>query len=82
MGAGPNSDSFDIYRLSGPLCDAMSGAWASFAHTGAPGGAKPGWPEYGQERNTLVLDAEPRLEADPRREVRQFFEGVRPLPAN
>ncbi len=62
------------------LSDAMSGAWASFAQTGRPGGAGLDWPEYGQERTTLMLDAEPRLEADPRREIREFFEAVSPLP--
>lgn len=63
-----------------PLSDAISGAWASFAHTGTPGGAGVGWPEYGRERSTLVLDAEPRLEADPRGEIREFFGAVSPLP--
>ncbi|UKA71607.1 carboxylesterase/lipase family protein [Arthrobacter sp. FW306-06-A] len=64
-----------------PLSDAMSGAWASFAQTGTPRIAGLGWPEYGQERNTMVLDAEPGLEADPRREIREFFEAVSPLPS-
>jgi para-nitrobenzyl esterase len=62
------------------LSDAMSGSWASFAHTGTPDGAGLGWAEYGQERSTMVLDAEPRLEADPRREIREFFGAVSPLP--
>ncbi|TQJ58716.1 para-nitrobenzyl esterase [Arthrobacter sp. SLBN-83] len=62
------------------LSDAMSGSWASFAHTGTPDGAGLGWTEYGQERSTMVLDAEPRLEADPRREIREFFGAVSPLP--
>ncbi|WP_258804541.1 carboxylesterase/lipase family protein [Pseudarthrobacter sp. NS4] len=55
------------------LSDTMSGAWASFAHTGTPG--RPGleWPEYGQERNTMILDLVTRVEADPRREIREFF---------
>jgi len=64
------------------LSDLMSRAWAAFAHTGQP--AFPGleWPEYGEQRSTLMLDADTRLEDDPRRELREFFEGVRPLPAN
>jgi para-nitrobenzyl esterase len=64
------------------LSDIMSRAWAAFAHTGHP--AVPGleWPEYGEQRSTLVLDADTRLEDDPRRELRELFEGVRPLPAN
>lgn len=65
-----------------PLSDAMCGAWASFARTGTPGTAELAWPEYGQRRNTMVLDAEPRLEADPRQEIREFFEAVRLLPAS
>ena len=62
------------------LSDAMSAAWAAFAHTGTPGTEHLAWPEYGQERSTMVLNAEPRLEADPRREIREFFEAVSPLP--
>jgi para-nitrobenzyl esterase len=64
------------------LSDIMSSAWAAFAHTGQP--AVPGleWPEYGEQRSTLVLDADTRLEDDPRRKLREFFEDVRPLPAN
>jgi len=29
----------------------------------------------------MVLDGESRLEADPRHEIREFFEAVRLLPA-
>jgi len=64
------------------LSDTMSRAWAAFAHTGQPAVAGLAWPEYGEQRSTLVLDADTRLEDDPRRELRRFFEGVRPLPAN
>ncbi|MFC0457476.1 carboxylesterase/lipase family protein [Arthrobacter liuii] len=64
------------------LSDAMSGAWASFAHAGTPDTAGLPWAEYGQERRTMVLDDEPRLEADPRREIREFFDAVRPMPAS
>jgi para-nitrobenzyl esterase len=67
-------------RAPQSLSDAMSGAWAAFAHTGTPGTAALAWPGYGQERNMMVLDAGPRLEADPRREIREFFEAVSPLP--
>jgi para-nitrobenzyl esterase len=30
----------------------------------------------------MILDEEPRLEADPRRELREFFEAVRLRPAS
>lgn len=63
------------------LGDAMSGAWAAFAGTGNPATAGLEWPEYGEARSTLVLGDEIRLEDDPRRELREFFEAVRPLPA-
>ena len=62
------------------LGDMMSGAWAAFAGTGTPATAGRGWPEYGEARSTMVLDADTHLEDDPRREIREFFEGVRPLP--
>jgi para-nitrobenzyl esterase len=55
------------------LSDTMSGAWASFARTGTPGCPGLEWPDYGQERNTMILDLAPRVEADPRREIREFF---------
>lgn len=64
------------------LSDTMSSAWAAFAHTGQPAVPRLEWPEYGEQRSTIVLDADTRVEDDPRRELREFFEGVRPLPAN
>jgi len=63
------------------LGDAMSGAWAAFAHAGRPAVTGLEWPEYGEQRSTLVFDADTHLEDDPRREIREFFEAVRPLPA-
>lgn len=72
-----------LTRGSAPqsLGEAMSGAWGTFARTGAPGTAELGWPEYGADRTTMILDSEPRLQDDPRREIREFFEAVSPLPA-
>ncbi|MDR6791864.1 para-nitrobenzyl esterase [Pseudarthrobacter oxydans] len=64
------------------LSNAMSGAWASFAQAGNPGMPGLDWPEYGALRATMILDEEPRLEADPRRELREFFEAVRLRPAS
>lgn len=55
------------------LSDAISGAWAAFARTGSPGLPGLEWPDYGPERNTMVLDAQPRVKPDPRREIRKFF---------
>ncbi|NUT71386.1 carboxylesterase/lipase family protein [Pseudarthrobacter sp. C4D7] len=63
------------------LGDTISDAWAAFAGTGTPVAAGTAWPEYGEARSTLVLGDETRLEDDPRRELREFFEAVRPLPA-
>ena len=59
------------------LGDTMSLAWASFARDGRP--QPPAWPEYGAERSTLVLDEDVRVEADPRRGIREFFAAVSPL---
>jgi para-nitrobenzyl esterase len=58
------------------LSKAMSSAWASFGQSGTP--RLPGleWPEYGPLRATMILDEEPRVEADPRGELREFFEAV------
>jgi para-nitrobenzyl esterase len=55
----------------------MSQAWAAFAGTGAP--AAPGlppWPPYSApERQTMVLDVVPRVAADPRSALREFWAG-------
>jgi para-nitrobenzyl esterase len=47
--------------------------WISFARTGTPG---PGWPGYDTaDRRTLIVDAEDRVECDPRRARRQAWTG-------
>lgn len=47
--------------------------WVSFARTGAPAA---GWPAYDvADRRTLVIDAEDRVECDPRRARRQAWTG-------
>ncbi|OJY44168.1 carboxylesterase/lipase family protein [Pseudonocardia sp. 73-21] len=47
--------------------------WISFARTGAPAA---GWPGYDvADRRTLVIDAEDRVECDPRRARRQAWTG-------
>jgi para-nitrobenzyl esterase len=59
------------------LSDTMSGAWAAFAQAGTPDQPGLAWPEYGQERRTMILDDATRLEADPRRGIRVYFAGNR-----
>ncbi|CCQ48096.1 carboxylesterase [Pseudarthrobacter siccitolerans] len=63
------------------LSDMMSTAWAGLARTGQP--AAPGlpvWPAYWPGRGTMVLDEQPRVEVDPRGELREVFER-KPAPA-
>jgi para-nitrobenzyl esterase len=44
----------------------MADAWASFAATGDPATLALGeWPTYGEERATLLLDVDHRVELDP-----------------
>ena len=49
----------------------------AFAKTGDPNGAGlPHWPRYdAQSRQTLILDAEVRVEGDPDKIERQLWEG-------
>jgi para-nitrobenzyl esterase len=57
------------------LSDMMSTAWAAFALTGEPAAVgSPEWPVYGAARRTMVLDELPRVEDDPRRELREVLE--------
>jgi len=59
------------------LSDMMSAAWTGFARTGQP--AAPGlpvWPDYWPARGTMVLDEQPRVENDPRGELREFWAEV------
>ena len=64
------------------LSDAMSSAWAAFAATGKPAVRGFAWPGYGEQRTTLVLDDDTRPADDPRRDIREYFEDVRRLPAS
>jgi para-nitrobenzyl esterase len=54
----------------------MSGLWASFARTGVPSSPDlTGWPAYDVERReTMIIDATCRLERDPTRLERLFWE--------
>jgi para-nitrobenzyl esterase len=58
--------------------DEVQGDWLAFARTGRP---RSSWPEYtAAQRNTRVIDHPSRVEADPRREHRLLWDGLR-VPA-
>lgn len=54
----------------------MSSLWANFARTGVPSAAaQPAWPAYTLERReTMIIDARCRVELDPEREDRLFWD--------
>jgi para-nitrobenzyl esterase len=56
----------------------MSGAWAAFAHSGVPEHTSiPHWSAYDlATRPTMMLDAECRIENDPRAETRQLWQTI------
>ena len=58
------------------LAATMSGAWAAFAHSGVPSHqSMPSWPTYDlQRRATMMLDAECRVENDPRGETARLWQ--------
>ena len=58
------------------LADELGGAWVAFARTGNPDNpALPHWPTYDSEsRATMVFDKYTRVESDPLREFRLFWE--------
>jgi para-nitrobenzyl esterase len=60
------------------LAATMSGTWAAFAHSGRPEHpAIPTWPAYDLGRRaTLILDAECRIENDPRGETRKLWQAI------
>jgi para-nitrobenzyl esterase len=57
------------------LADQMSDALLAFARTGNPNsGGLPRWPAYDLERRaTMMFDARPRIEDDPRGNERRLF---------
>ncbi len=61
------------------LAAKVSAAWAAFARQGDPTiDTLAPWPSYTlEERATMILDNECRVERDPGREVRLAWEGVR-----
>ena len=60
------------------LAAAMSGTWAAFARSGVPGNQSiPHWPAYDlTNRATLILDAECRIQNDPRGETRKLWQEI------
>jgi para-nitrobenzyl esterase len=58
------------------LKDRMAGTWVAFARTGNPNNpAIPAWPSYDvKTRATLILDANPRVENDPRHDFRVLWD--------
>ena len=60
------------------LAATMSETWAAFAHSGVPAHKSlPHWPAYDvARRSTMILDAECRVENDPRGETRQLWQEI------
>jgi para-nitrobenzyl esterase len=60
------------------LAATVSGTWAAFAHTGKPEHPTlPRWPAYELTRRaTLILNAECRIEDDPRGETRRLWQEI------
>ncbi|TSD99673.1 carboxylesterase/lipase family protein [Skermania sp. ID1734] len=57
------------------VTELMQSHWISFARNGVPG---PEWPRYDAEkRETLIIDEQPRVIADPRRQKREAWIGYR-----
>jgi para-nitrobenzyl esterase len=72
-GAGPEADK---------LSETIQDAWTSFARTGDPSCASLGdWPVYGDDRMTMILDAQCYLESAPYEEERQAWDDVGDLSA-
>jgi para-nitrobenzyl esterase len=68
-GSGPDAD-----RLS----QRMQNAWLAFARTGNPTCPSLGdWPKYGEQRRTMLLGSDCRLEEAPYEEERQAWEIVK-----
>jgi para-nitrobenzyl esterase len=60
------------------VADAASDALLAFARTGDPATPARPWPRYDLEKRlTMIFDAPPRVEEDPRGAERKFFEPAR-----
>jgi para-nitrobenzyl esterase len=64
--------------LAKVMSDRMAAAWVAFAKTGDPNcAAIPHWPAYEPtKRETMIFDIDTRVESDPRREVREYWNGA------
>ena len=71
-----------FYDPEDPVVRDLAQRWSdtiiAFARTGEPNGAGlPHWPRYdSQNRQTLILDANPRIERDPNSAERKLWESV------
>ena len=80
------SSPFNLYDGEDPVVRDLALRWSNtiiaFARTGDPNGAGlPHWPKYSSSnRQTLVLDAEPRAEKDLDRDQRKLWESVGATP--
>lgn len=54
------------------VTDAMQGHWLHFAKHASP---RSDWPSYDAVRRTMIFDATPRVETDPRAEQRRAWAG-------
>ena len=65
-----------------PLAEKVSGAWTAFARTGNPSAAgTPKWLPYtANERATMIINNEWKLENDPRHDVRMMMNNL-PSPS-
>lgn len=68
---GPNAESL-------AMADRIASAWDAFAENGDPNNDRlPQWPAYtSNQRATLILDTETRVESDPRAEFRTLWEEI------
>ena len=59
------------------MADVMSAAWTAFARTGDPSTPALAWPAYDLERRpTMQFDERTRVQPDPFRRTRMFWDGV------
>ena len=76
VGATFKNDRSDPLRKV--MSDRMAAAWVAFANTGDPNcDAIPAWAPYEPgRRQTMIFDIDTRLESDPRKAIREFWDGV------
>jgi len=57
------------------VADAITDAWATFAHTGTPAAQSlPDWPEFNSEsRQTMMLNSQSRVVSDPDGHLRSLW---------